>query len=67
MPITFLMNKLISFSNINMEERLKVVPNSTVGVLFKPKYPQSVTPFEMLDVFSHAQMFMFLFVTEVHM
>lgn len=48
------MNILISFSNIDMEERVKVVPNSTVGVLFKHKYPQSMTPFKKFDVFSHA-------------
>lgn len=48
------MNILISFSNIDMEEGVKVVPKSTVGLLFKRKYPQSMTPFKKFDVFSHA-------------
>jgi len=50
-----------------MGERIKVVPSSTAGLLFKPEYPQSMTPFKKLDVFSHVWMFMVLFVTKVHM
>lgn len=66
MPLTFLMNILNSFSNIDMEERIKVVSSSTVGVLLKPKYPQSMTCFKKQSVFSYGWTFTFLFVTEVH-
>lgn len=52
------MNIPISLSNMDTEEGIKVVPNSRVGVLFKPEYPQSMTPFKKLDVFPHASMFM---------
>lgn len=37
------MNIPISLSNIDMEEGIKVVPSTRVGVLFKPEYPVNDT------------------------